>query len=213
MIQIMLTISCAYLSFYVAEETLQISGVLSCVSAGIVLSWLGPVIVLEHETMSSVWETIGWSANTLIFTLAGVLIGHIEFKVHSYDFIAIVVVYLLTQLIRVVMVAFFYPFLSWTGYGMSVREAAFVSWSGVRGAICITLALVVNRSTATNYLTVSAENGNQVFFVVGGVAALTLLVNGTGSKAVLLALGLVKRTTEVLLYVIYVNLLLLWMTF
>ena len=96
------------------------------------LALFGPVIILEHETMMSVWETIAWVGNTLIFMLAGIIIGNIKFSISALDIGMIFLVYLLTQLIRIIMVAFFYPYLQYAGYGMTIKEAAFVCWSGVR---------------------------------------------------------------------------------
>ena len=96
------------------------------------LALFGPVIILEHETMMGVWEGISWVGNTLIFMLAGIIIGNIKFSISALDIGMIFLVYLLTQLIRIVMVAFFYPYLQYAGYEMTIKEAAFVCWSGVR---------------------------------------------------------------------------------
>ena len=38
------------------------------------MAWLGPPLLLEHETIHSVWSTLEWIGNTLIFLLAGTLI-------------------------------------------------------------------------------------------------------------------------------------------
>ncbi len=73
-IQVVLTISCAYLSFYVAEETIHASGALSCCAAGICIAWLGPPLILEHESMNSIWEMLVWISSTLICFLAGCLV-------------------------------------------------------------------------------------------------------------------------------------------
>ena len=54
--------------------------------------------------MANIWMTIAWVANTLIFMLAGVLIGSIQFTVTLTDIGSICLVYALTQVIRVVMV-------------------------------------------------------------------------------------------------------------
>ena len=42
----------------------------------------------------------------------------------------------------------------------------------------------------------STHEGQRIFFVIGGVAALTLLINGTFAKFMLESLQLVKRSTE-----------------
>jgi NhaP-type Na+/H+ or K+/H+ antiporter len=51
-IQIAITIICAYLSFFIAQ-TNGLSGVLSCCAAGVVLAWLGPPLILNHGDIPS----------------------------------------------------------------------------------------------------------------------------------------------------------------
>ena len=138
--------------------------------------------------------------------LAGLLIGNINFSVSWMDVGVIVLVYVLIQLIRAVMVLLFYPLLARVGYGVSVSEALFVTWSGVRGAISVTLALVLLRSSVEvdgdgggdggGHRGISSADADRVFLLVGGVAALTLLINGTLAKTVLTKLHLANRTTE-----------------
>lgn len=70
-IQISITVCSAYLIFFIAQYTCKISGVLACCGAGLMLSWLGPPIILSHESLHSVWNIIEWMGNTLIFLLAG----------------------------------------------------------------------------------------------------------------------------------------------
>jgi NhaP-type Na+/H+ or K+/H+ antiporter len=88
------------------------------------------------------------------------LIGNINFSVTGLDVAMIVIVYLFTQIIRIAMIALFYPLLAWIGYGVTINEAIFISWSGVRGAIGITLALVLARSSSQGgIVTFSEEEG------------------------------------------------------
>eukprot|EP01035_Chromulina_nebulosa_P017394 gene17394-22943_t len=75
-IQISITLCSAYLIFFLAQYTLQISGVLACCGAGLMLAWLAPPIILSHESMHTVWSIVEWMGNTLIFLLAGLIIGH-----------------------------------------------------------------------------------------------------------------------------------------
>jgi NhaP-type Na+/H+ or K+/H+ antiporter len=62
--------------------------------------------------MHSVWSTIEWIGNTLLFLLAGIILGSIEYEISSTDVASVVVVYLLLQVIRVVIVIFLYPALA-----------------------------------------------------------------------------------------------------
>jgi len=55
---------------------------------------------------------------------------------------------------------------------------------------------VLKQSSNTNNLTITSVEGSRIFFLVGGVAALTLLVNATLAQTVLYALGLVDDNSE-----------------
>ena len=193
--QIVITISCAYLSFFVAEHTCEASGVLACVAAGVVLSWLGPAVVLDQGAINEFWESIGWICNTLIFLIGGLLIGNIQFDVTGTDIGVIILVYVLTQVIRGVMVIFFYPFLQKLGYGMKLNDALFITFAGVRGAIAITLALIIDVEAHEGLLTISNIDSKRAFLIVGGVASLTLFINGTCAQPLLYALQLLKADT------------------
>jgi NhaP-type Na+/H+ or K+/H+ antiporter len=74
--QIAITMIIAYLTFYVSQHVLEISGLLSLVSAALMLAWLAPPIILNKETMHHIWGFIEWTFNTIIFLLAGLIIGH-----------------------------------------------------------------------------------------------------------------------------------------
>jgi len=45
----------------------------NCLSAGVMLAWLAPPVILNRETLNNVWGMIEWSFNTVIFLLAGQL--------------------------------------------------------------------------------------------------------------------------------------------
>ena len=87
-LQIALTLCCGYLSFYFAQELCDISGILCCCSAGLMLSWLAPPIILNHESMHNVWSVIEWLGNSLIFLLAGIYI-HIYIYIYIHSLICI----------------------------------------------------------------------------------------------------------------------------
>ena len=82
-----------------------------------------------------------------------------------------------------------YPLLSRSGHGCGLNDAIFMSWSGLRGALGITLALVVE--SEREQLGLSSRDANRFFFYVGGLATLTLLINGVFAAPMLSLLGLV----------------------
>lgn len=195
-IQLAITIVCAYLSFFMAEYV-GVSGVLSCCAAALVLSRFAVPLFLRPETIHSVWAAFEWIGNTLIFMLAGLIIGSRTQKfVKPVDIFYIFVIYVFMFVIRGAMMALFFPALSNPSLGkvLTVNDAVFATWGGLRGAVSTALALSLVSSTESGDTNISEDNSHKVFFLVGGVAGLTLLVNATTSGWVLDRLGLLDST-------------------
>lgn len=76
-----------------------------------VVAWIGNPLILNHENMHSVWSSIEWVGNTLLFLLAGIILGANTHRIESIDIVSIIVVYLLLQIIRIAMIFCFYPLL------------------------------------------------------------------------------------------------------
>lgn len=196
-IQVALTICAAYLSFYIGEHTFHASGVVTCVVTAVVVAWLGKPLILEHAVMEGVWHTIEWIGNTLIFLLTGIIIvyGGYHFDKSYTDYAMVFVVYFLLQAIRVVIILLFYPYFSMSAAKVSPRQCVFLTWAALRGSVSVVLGMVLLGGAKKDEVDVTYEDGNRVFFIVGGVAALTLIVNATTSKSLLYALGLVEETS------------------
>lgn len=188
--QIAITLCCAYLVFFIAQYVLEISGVLACCGAGLMLSWLAPPVILSHETMHAVWGMIEWICNTLIFLLAGLIIGHSTIEnVRPTDWLYLFVFYFALMITRLCIICLLYPWLSTTGHKCTWKEALFMSWAGLRGALGMALALIVKNSN--EIYAESEEDLSRMFFYVGGIAALTLIINATLAQNVLTKLSLV----------------------
>jgi NhaP-type Na+/H+ or K+/H+ antiporter len=141
MSQTAMTVCCAYVTFFVTQKTLEISGVLGCCGAGIILAWLAPPVILNHETMHSIWGMIEWSLNTLIFLLSGLIIGNRVFEhVLGQDWFYMIALYCMLMVVRFVVIALCYPFISRVGHKCTIEEAIFMGWSGLRG-VCFVLRL------------------------------------------------------------------------
>lgn len=193
-IQQALTLTCAYLSFFIAEYSLGVSGVLCCCSAGLIISWLGPSLILEHNTMHSVWNTFEWIGNTLIFLLAGLVFGkEIRLTLDVVDISLIFATYAFLHIIRGSMLTMFYGVLHSGIYGLDRNECLFLTWGGLRGAVSMALALALRHSASDGLIDVSERDGSRLFIIVGGVATLTLIINATTSQRMLNWLGLVEE--------------------
>jgi NhaP-type Na+/H+ and K+/H+ antiporter len=194
-VQISITLCCAYLSFFVAEYEIGVSGVLSCCSAGLTLAIFAQPLILNHENTHGIWSIIEWIGNTLIFILAGLIIGSRGLShVKPVDLLYIIMAYIFVMIVRAAMMFLSYPLLSWLGRGCSATEAVFMVWGGLRGAVSMALALTLERLVSSGDTTVRDVDSNRVFLIVGGVAGLTLLLNATTAANVLKWLGLVDQS-------------------
>jgi len=197
-IQIALCIVTAYLTFFLADHVLGMSGVLATVVSGVVVSALSWPIFNSPETMSHVWHMFEYIGNTLIFVLAGLVIGykvdHALGVINGMDFIWLLVNYVGMNVIRYIMVGLFFPFMKCLGYGLTWREAFIISYGGLRGAVGLSLALIVYLEEWGSS-EIDEKYGIQVLFHVGGIAVLTMIVNGTTSSWWLRQLGM--TTTDV----------------
>ncbi len=187
--QVLITLTVAYLTFYIAQEVMQVSGVLAIVGAALVLSQLSPPIILNHSTMHTVWSFIEWIGNTVIFLLAGLIIGHrVINDVQTIDWVYLLVLYIMCQFSRCVVIMAMYPVLANSGHKTNQKEAAFIAFAGLRGALGMALGLIlVDRS---EYLGINGDDANRLFFYVGGVVAMSLLFNGALTSSVLRLLDL-----------------------
>jgi NhaP-type Na+/H+ or K+/H+ antiporter len=96
-----------------------------------------------------------------------------EFHVSS-QLGANVVLYLVMTVIRAAVVALFAPVLTKIGYGLSWKEAVVMVWGGLRGAVSLSLALLVDG----NHL-IGDRAREMIFLQTTGIVTLTLIINGT----------------------------------
>ena len=80
-----------------------------------------------------------------------------------------------------------YPALREMGYGMDLRMLTMMTWGGLRGAVGLALALMVQLEE-----TIDERVRHLIVFHVGIVATLTILINGTLTPNVLNVLGMNK---------------------
>merc|ERR1719197_950921 len=93
-------------------------------------------------------------------------------------------------LIRAIMVLAMWPFMNMVGARLTWKEALVMVWSGLRGAVGLAMAIIVDREPD-----IPTQMGSRVMFHIGGLAALTTIINATTSAPLLRFLDL-TRTTE-----------------
>lgn len=183
-IQITLQIFCAYFSFYLAEFEYEVSGVFSVVGAGIVYATFAKKSVLRYNLVDSIWLSMEWLASTLMFLFAGVVMVYTGFhRVNwQHDVFVIVALYFLLSATRAISVLFVYPFFSLLNHHdhpslYGANEMKFLSVTGIKGAISVTLLLGVIEYQNVGYI---SRDDMEEFLVYGcGLIALNQLFTGT----------------------------------
>ena len=139
--------SCLHrLLFTLGEVFLGVSGVLAVVVLGVTLSAERTSISPEVEQfLHRFWEMLAYLANTLIFLIVGVVISEKAIKNSvANDYILMITLYCMINVIRAVVLGLFSPLLRRIGYGLSWRNGVVMVWGALRGAVGLALALVVS---------------------------------------------------------------------
>lgn len=203
-VQVIATITIAYLSFYTAEITCHTSGVIAVVLCGITTKAFGSSLVNDQHILRSFWVLVEHLLNTLLFTLGGVVWGEVisrsgdeDADFGAKDWGYLVLLYIFVQAIRFLLVFGCYPLISRIGLKSNWQEAVFVSFGGLRGAVGIALALSLDSEVFAHSDDKAQRTlTNKLFGMVGGIALLTLVINGTLAGPLLHKLGLAKSSSS-----------------
>jgi len=191
MIQVVVTICCGYMAFFLAESEFSTSGVLTTVWAGLVFAVFAWPRVVSREVMLIVWGAIEFICNTVIFFLAGLLFASTCYSRRHYIGLAdwgwLLILYVVMMCGRAVMVAVLWWPLNKLGSPLQPRDGYVMVWSGLRGAVSLALAIIVDLEPE-----IAERTGSRVMFHAGGLAALTTIINATTVSALLRYLGMTK---------------------
>eukprot|EP00754_Rhynchopus_humris_P001585 Rhum_TRINITY_DN10919_c0_g1::Rhum_TRINITY_DN10919_c0_g1_i1::g.41331::m.41331 len=196
LIEITITVCAAYLTFFVAEGFLHVSGVLALVVLGVWLSHHRQAISPEVEhTLHEFWETTVFLTNTLIFILVGLVASSRQFHNMTHlDIVYTFAAYIIITVVRALLIAMVYPtgpYLSKiSGWQLGKKESVLVWWGGLRGAVGLALTLLVDGDTAIHCA--QGDVGSQFLIHIIGIVGLTLVVNGLSSRIVVAHLQLAK---------------------
>ncbi|CAD8153221.1 unnamed protein product [Paramecium pentaurelia] len=189
-----LTFVFTYLTFYWAEFCFfKTSGLLAVVGLGLFWSAFGKTRIrssVEHS-VHTVWGFVQYSCDTLIFLLVGIIVGTQvieETFIHKSDYIRMIVFYFFMILARFIMILTFWPFLRCFGYPISKSEFIVLVYGGLRGALGLTLSLMVGCDEE-----LPARFRHLSVFYGAGMAAITNLINGTTCKALVQYLEMIEN--------------------
>lgn len=190
LVETSLVIASAYLTFFIAEHTFHVSGVLGLVALGLIVGGVGRSRIspqVEHF-MHEFWELAGFIANCLIFLIVGIVVA--ERSVFNLnDFLLLGIFYIGIHVVRAIVIAILYPFMKRAGYGLPRKDAIIVWYGALRGAIGLALALIV---AGVDDQYISASIKDQFLFFTAGIVTLTLLINASTIKYIVEYLGLTK---------------------
>lgn len=218
MIQIVLTICCAYWSFIIAEGVFHMSGVLATVASSLVLAHhMWPHIVSPHS-MKHVWHTIESLGNIIIFFLAGALTGKAMAHIDPINFLLVIGIYIFATLARGALIFASRPLLRLLNTdraAVSLADATVMTWGGLRGAVGLAMALRVYKERGADsdgVYQISEENAQLVLFHVSAVAFLTTIINATTAPALVHKLGITAPPSEQLRLLRFIYEQLVWVS-
>lgn len=190
LVEISVIVAAAYLTFFIAEHFLHVSGVLGLVAFGLAMASVGRTRIspeVEHF-LHEFWELAAFIANTLIFLIVGVVIAY-QARFTAIDVLILILVYIGIHIVRAIVIFIFFPVMKNIGYGLPKKDAYVVWWGALRGAIGLALALVV---AGVDDQYIGREIREQFLFYTAGIVTMTLLINATTIKWLITKLGLNK---------------------
>ncbi|CAM9333885.1 unnamed protein product [Scytosiphon promiscuus] len=191
LVEVSLTLLLAFSTFALCEATsIKVSGVLGIVACGVVLSYYGKPRVSSPvlPSLMDFWKTLQFFADTTIFFLSGVvtlsrlLVLLVFFfaidedrAIAGADFGYLLCLFVALYVIRGFVILTAYPVLRTGEYKISVPQMMVLTHSGLRGAVALILALVVDGGDEH----IDQVDKDAIVFLTAGVAVLSLVVNGT----------------------------------
>jgi NhaP-type Na+/H+ or K+/H+ antiporter len=184
-VEMMVLIGVVYAAYFVAEHPMvQYSGVLSVVFLGFFVAGEGRYAMIENEHhFHAVFGFIAHFCNELIFLIAGVVgekyvpaVGRVTNDILSgSDFVEALTIYVAIHVIRATCLLLSFPILKRLGYGLSWKEATVMWYGGLRGAVGLAMALMLQGPHGVPDESAQVKIGFHVSIIV----LLTLIINGT----------------------------------
>ncbi|MEO1339902.1 MAG: cation:proton antiporter, partial [Cyanobacteria bacterium J06635_13] len=167
----------AYAAFLIAEEIFQVSPVMAVVSTGLVIGWYkaNRLDAEERKYLGEFWEYTAFFANSLIFLLVGITASSFELfeqLSETQSLLTILGIAIVTVLVtRAIVVFTLVPLVNFFRESKIPFSYQLVSyWGGLRGAVCLALALSIDPQF---------PNRDLIVILTLGIALFTLLIPGT----------------------------------
>jgi NhaP-type Na+/H+ or K+/H+ antiporter len=177
---ITITFLSCYLTFFLAENVVKVSGLLSVVVLGVLMAMHAKMRMNPEtlETIHIVISFIQFCLESILFLITGVFIGKMYIfqdknTLEAADYTKSLIFFLAMNVARYVMINMLLPLINKSGYPLNWKDVIVLSYGGVRGALGLALALIVYRDT--DY---SPRFRDLVLYYVAVVIVLTVIFNG-----------------------------------
>jgi NhaP-type Na+/H+ or K+/H+ antiporter len=210
--ELTVTLIAGYGSFCICEAA-HASGVLGVVATGLYMSskrtTLSPDV---EEFVEEFWEMLGWLLNTLIFIIAGKIVGYIFGdalnRVTLTDLWLTLYIYVACHVARGIAILVAQPFINkdccggkCAYYDFNWRHSVVMWWGGLRGAVGLALAMIVSEDSYWDQPWIDTDARatfkEGTVYHVGLIATMTLVINGPLTGPLVRYLGLDKaRNSE-----------------
>eukprot|EP00035_Acanthoeca_spectabilis_P008333 m.152203 g.152203 ORF g.152203 m.152203 type:complete len:771 (+) comp14315_c0_seq2:522-2834(+) len=174
-VEMSLVFAPTYLLYYTAQFHLNMSGVLAVTTFGICFPWWGNTRISPglFEYIEDFLGSMSHIAETLAFVVTGVLVmRRVGTTFEANDYGRAVALWAISQGIRLLMLIILAPILRRTGHGFGPRRALVFAWGGLKGAVPLVLALLVELDTS-----IPERVSSKILGYTGFMTALTLLIN------------------------------------
>jgi CPA1 family monovalent cation:H+ antiporter len=175
LIEMTLSTGLAYGSYLVAQSV-DTSGALACVAAGLIHGSYGRRIGMSDRTrrlLDDLWEYFGFLVNALVFLLVGFSANVSNLVVAASPVLASVAAVLASRVLIVLGLA----------HRFHRAERAVLIWGGLRGALTITLALALPPDLAERQLLITMAFGVVLFSLLVQGVTLPFVVRRSGLVA------------------------------
>ncbi|SMC59024.1 sodium/proton antiporter, CPA1 family [Fulvimarina manganoxydans] len=173
-----LSLAVPFISFFLAEDVLGVSGVIAVVFAGVTLATLTPGRIAERtwRHLTDTWEQLASFAAILIFVLTSLRVPELVEGADATDLLLLAVVFVAALLSRALIIFGLFPLLARLrlSEGISKTYGTVMLWGGLRGSMTLALALAITENPA-----IPRPIAAFVATLATGFTLLTLFVQGT----------------------------------
>jgi CPA1 family monovalent cation:H+ antiporter len=182
LIEMTLSTALAYGS-YLAAQSLETSGALACVAAGLVHGSYGREVGMTERTrrlLDDLWEYIGFVVNAVVFLLVGFTTNVAALAATASPVLVSIASVLLSRVLVVVIPPELLRLTRRVRLVTSPAERVVLIWGAMRGALTITLALALPPSIADRQMLIDMAFGVVLFTLVVQGMTLSFVIQRAG---------------------------------